>query len=154
MGKVNLFQVNVNSQRTNKRAQKRGNGNYLPIFEDDHFLYICHNSLSPPPNPPPPTLQHVLQCMLKNGYEDHLEQCSKEKGTCTTCNLDITVVDTWNDVHRGSTILRQNHGKSLKTIIDENGWQTDRDNGNFFFLIAPSQFIAVKCKWKYQRIYS
>ena len=70
--------------------------------------------------------------MLKNGYEDHVEQCSKEKGMCTTCNLDITVVDTWNDVHRGSTILRQNHGKSIKTIIDENGWQTDRDNGNFF----------------------
>ena len=49
-----------------------------------------------------------------------------------TCALDMSILDGWNEAHRGATVLSENHGKSIKTIIDENGWQTDRDNGNFF----------------------
>ena len=99
--------------------------------------------------------------MLKNAFEDHVEKCIREKGTCKTCALDMSVLDTWNDIHRGSTILSDNHGKSIQTIIEENGWQTDRDNGNFFPFLGKrkskkNRFKAVKCngKKKYEYIFS
>ena len=91
--------------------------------------------------------------MLKNSYEDHVEKCSKEKGTCKTCELDMTVLDSWNDMHRGSTVLSQNHGKTVRTIIDENGWVTDKDNGDFFFShFDKCNLVAVNCKKKKEKV--
>ena len=70
--------------------------------------------------------------MLKNAQEDHQQMCGAvDKKTCRTCSLDMDVLDQWTTIHRGSTVLKENHGKTIKEIVDGNQWITDKDDGSF-----------------------